>query len=465
MRLSHSRPVVAARFDEPNLVSAAGLVPVMRLAHDAGLGRLAGELLTVPGDKGANAGGKVTALVAGMAAGADSIDDMSLLRHGAMARLSGRPYAPSTLGSFLRAFAFGHVRQLDAVASRLLAGLAARTPLLAGLGDGLVCVDVDDTVIEVHGYAKQGAGFGYNKVRGLNALLATVATSRSAPVIVAQRLRKGSASSARGARRLTADALATVRSLRPAGSAGQVLLRADSAFYGHPAIGAAVRAGAQVSVTVRMDPKVKDAIAGIGDDAWTPIEYPEAVYDEQSGRWISRAEVAEIPFTAFSSRKKAEQVPGRLVVRRIPDLNRLASPGQESLFTLWRFHAFFTTSALDTVTADKTHRAHAIIEQVNADLKNSALAHLPSGRFAANSAWLVCAVMAFNLTRAAATVAGGPLGRATTATIRRTLINVPARIASSARRLTLHLPACWPWQDAWTTVFTRACGPPIPAAS
>jgi hypothetical protein len=259
------------------------------------------------------------------------------------------------------------------------------------------------------------------------------------------------------------DALATLRGLCPATPDGVVLLRADSAFYGHATVGAAVRAGAQVSVTVRMDPKVKAAIGGIGEDAWTPIEYPEAVYDEQAGRWVSRAEVAEVPFTAFSRRKKAEQVPGRLVVRRIPDIN--APPGQGTLFELWRFHAFFTTSGLDTVTADKTHRGHAVIEQVNADLKNSALAHLPSGRFAANSAWLVLAVMAFNLTRATATVAGGRLARATTATIRRTLISVPARISSSGRRLTLHLPLFWPWQDAWTTVFARACGPPIPAAS
>jgi hypothetical protein len=318
-------------------------------------------------------------------------------------------------------------------------------------------------VIEVHGYAKQGASFGYNKVRGLNALLATVSTPRSAPVIVAQRLRKGSANSARGAQRLAADALATAGSLRPAGATGPVLLRADSAFYGHATIGAAVRAGAQVSVTVRMDPKVKAAIAAIGEGAWTTIEYPEAVYDAEAGRWISRAEVAAVPFTAFSSRKRAEQVPGRLVVRRIPDLN--APDGQGTLFQLWRFHAFFTTSGLDTVTAGATHRAHAIIEQVHADLKNSALAHLPSGRFAANSAWLVLAVMAFNLTRAAATVAGGRLARATTATIRRTLITVPARISRSARRLTLHLPAAWPWQQGWTELFTRACGPPLPATS
>ena len=465
MRLSHSRPVGTARFDEPNLVSAAGLVPVMRLARDAGLDALAGELLTVPADKGANAGGKVTALVAGMVAGADSIDDMGVLRHGAMCTLFDQPYAPSTLGSFLRAFTFGHVRQMDAVASRLLAGLAARTPLLAGFGQGLVCVDVDDTVIEVHGYAKQGAGFGYNRVRGLNALLATASTAAAAPVIVAQRLRAGSANSARGARRLVADALATVRSLCPSRAASQILLRADSAFYGHAAIGSAVRAGAQVSVTVRMDPKVKAAIASIGDDAWTAIEYTDAVYDEQWGRWISRAEVAEVPFTAFSSRKKAEQVRGRLVVRRIPDLNPPDDPPQATLFQIWRYHAFFTTSGLDTVTADKTHRGHAIIEQVNADLKNSALAHLPSGKFTANSAWLACAVMAFNLTRAAAALAGGPLARATTATIRRAIIAVPARIASSGRRLTLHLPLAWPWQHPWAELFTRTCGPPLPAAS
>jgi hypothetical protein len=282
-------------------------------------------------------------------------------------------------------------------------------------------------------------------------------------VIVAQRLRKGSANSARGAQRLVRDALATLRGLRPASVDGPVLLRADSAFYGHATIGAAVRAGAQVSVTVRMDPRVKAAIAAIPGDAWTPIEYPQAVYDEQTGRWISSAEVAEVPFTAFSSRKRAEQMPGRLVVRRIPDLN--APAGQGSLFQLWRFHAFFTTSGLDTVTADHTHRGHAVIEQVHADLKGSALAHLPSGRFTANSAWLVCAVMAFNLIRAAATMAGGRLGKAATATIRRTLVAVPARIASSGRRLTLHLPAAWPWQHAWAEVFTRVCGPPRPATS
>jgi Transposase DDE domain group 1 len=464
VKLSHTSAAMSAVFDDPNLVSSAGLVPVVALAEAAGLRVLADEHLTVSSDKGANAGSKVTSLVAGMVAGADSIDDMALLRHGGMGRVFARAYAPSTLGSFLRAFTFGHVRQLDAVASRLLTGLATQAPLLRTGEDEHVLVDVDDTIIEVHGYAKQGAGFGYSGVRGLNALLATVTTAGSAPVVVAQRLRKGSSGSPRGAKRLVTDALKTVRALSPA----KPLVRADSAFYGRGLVGATVRAGADVSVTVRLDPKVKAAIAAIAEDAWRTIEYTDAVYDEQAQRWISRAEVAEIDFTAFSAQKKADQVPGRLVVRRIPDLNPKANHGQDTLFEVWRFHAFFTTTdpaVLDSVAADKTHRGHAVIEQVHADLKNSALAHLPSGKFAANAAWLVLAVIAFNLTRAAATLTGPMLARATTATIRRKLITVPARVASSARRIILHLPSAWPWETAWTRLFAHGCGPPTPTTT
>jgi hypothetical protein len=292
-------------------------------------------------------------------------------------------YAPSTLGSFLRAFTFGHVRQLDAVASRFLTRLTKQTPLVASTTAdaidtaGRVMVDVDDTIIEVHGYTKQGSGYGYSGVRGLNALLATVSTKDSAPVVVAQRLRKGSCGSPRGSKRLVADALKTVRTM----STGMPLLRADSAFFGHPTVAAALKAGADVSVTVRLDKRIKAAIASIPEDAWTSIDYTDAVYDEQADQWVSRAEVAEIPFTAFAAQKKAHHVPGRLVVRRIPDLNPAKTAGQETLFDTWRFHGFFTTTGpemADTVAADKTHRAHAIIEQVHADLKNSALAHLPS---------------------------------------------------------------------------------------
>lgn len=258
--------------------------------------------------------------------------------------------------------------------------------------------------------------------------------------------------------------MSNLKKLRPRATLGKVLLRADSAFYGYPTISAAIKAGADVSVTARLDPAVKAAIATIGEDPWEKIDYTHPIFDEDTGEWVSRAEVAEIPFTAFSSRKKSERVPGRLVVRRIPDLNPQAKDGQAALFDSWRFHAFFTTSHLDTVEADKTHRGHAIIEQVHADLKNSALAHLPSKSFAANSAWLILAVIAFNLTRAAATLTGPTFARATTATIRRKLITVPARIAASARRIVLHLPENWPWEKQWTDLFeTTGCGPPIPA--
>ena len=456
MQLSHTLPVVSASFDEPNLVSSAGLVPLMRLAEQAGLARLGDERLTVPTDKGANAGRKLASLVAGMAASADSIDDMALLRHGAMGKIFHRPYAPSTLGSFLRTFTFGHVRQADAIASRFLLALAEGTELLGREDDsGTVMVDIDDTIVEVHGHHKQGAAFGYSGVRGLNALLATVSTEQIAPVVAAQRLRKGSAGSPRGAVRLAADTLALIRRTCLAGR--PVLVRADSAFYSHALVTAALKTGAHVSVTVRMDPAVKRAIAAISDDAWTTIKYTDAIYDEEAGQWVSRAEVAEIPFTAFTSKKTDEQIPGRLVVRRIPDLNPKKNHGQATLFDTWRFHAFFTTvprAERDTVAADKVHRAHAIIENVHADLKASALAHMPSGVFNANAAWLVCAVMAFNLTRAAATLTKNTaLSRATTATIRRKLINLPARVACSARRLRLHLPQGWPWQRAWSALY------------
>lgn len=460
MQVSHVARRVSASFDDPNLVSAAGVFPIMQLAERAGLRVLAQKWLTVSTDKGANAGAKVASLVGGMVAGADSIDDMAVLRHGGMRKLFTTVYAPSTLGSFLRAFTFGHVRQLDAIASRFLGNLAEEAPLLVhdGTDDGYVFLDVDDTIIEVHGHQKQGSSYGYSGVRGLNVILATVKTATNAPIVLAQRLRRGAAGSPRGAKRLVRDAIATLHRLRGM-DAVRVLVRADSAFYGHSTVSAALTAGAAVSITARMDPAVKRAIATIPDDAWEAIEYTNAIFDEDTKRWVSTAEVAEVPFTAFVSRKKNEHILGRLVVRRIPELNKKALD-QPTLFDTHRFHAFFTTSTLDTVTADKTHRAHAVVEQVHADLKNSALAHLPSGVFAANAAWLVLAVMAFNLTRAAATIAGSGLAKATTATIRRKLVSVPARIASSARRLTLHLPKDWPWEPAWTILFSRTGGPP-----
>src|SRR4051812_39195675 len=249
-----------------------------------------------------------------MLAGADCIDDLDLLRHGAMGRLFTGVRAPSTLGTFLRRFTHGHVQQLDGVGARLLAGLAGRLPRLLGGGEQLVFVDVDDTVREVHGYAKQAAAYGYTQVRGLNVQLATVSTPLAAPLIARARLRRGNTSSAAGAGRLLAQAMTTARA---AGAGGQVLCRADSAYYGWAFVGTAIRRGAWFSVTARMTPSVTAAIAGIDEDGWTPICYPNAVFDEAEQRWVSEAEVAETGFIAFTGRRKSQHVTCRLVVRRV----------------------------------------------------------------------------------------------------------------------------------------------------
>jgi hypothetical protein len=466
MRLSHARTAITARFDDPNLVSCAGLVPVVALAQRCGLATLLAERLTIAAKGGANAAAKVLALVAGMVGGADSITDMDLLRHGGMGRLFDGIRAPSTLGTFLRLFTFGHIRQLDAVAAGFLARLAAATPVLPD-ADQLVFVDIDDTVRQTYGYAKQGTGRGYTGVKGLNALLAVISTPLSAPLIAATRLRKGSTNSARGAPKLLADALATVRR---AGAAGLVLVRADSAYYGHDIIAACRRAGARFSVTARLTPTVVTAIAGIDAHAWVPIRYPNAVFDEDEQRWVSDAEVAETTFTAFTNRRKAEHVTARLIVRRVRRLNPRTVPAgqtgtQGELFAVYRYHAVFTDSPEPMLAAEATHRDHAIIEQVIAELKNGPLAHLPSGRFAANAAWLVCAAIAHNLTHAAATLAGGRHRRTRTATIRTQLIATPARIARSAHRQVLHLPRDWPWEPGLDELFRRALHDPLTTAA
>jgi hypothetical protein len=472
MQLSHDPAVINAVFDEANLVSCAGLAPVLALAERAGLFELLTEHVGVPSP---NAALKVTSVVAGMVAGADSIGDMDLLRHGAMDRLFEGVRAPSTLGTFLRAFTFGHVRQLDAVAARLLAALAGQVPLLPGAGQ-VAYVDVDDTVRATHGYAKQGAGFGYSGVNGLNALLGIVSTPTAAPVIAAARLRRGPTNSARGAARLVSDALKAAKAAGADPKAGAVVIaRMDSAFYGHDVIAAVRRAGARFSVTARMTPTVRAAIAGIEEAAWTAIHYPNAFTDPDTGELVSDAEVAEVPlFTAFTSRRKKQQVTARLIVRRVKRLNPDAARGkvphgQEELFTTWRHHAVFTDSPEAMLDAEATHRAHAVVEQVIADLKAGPLAHLPSGVFTANAAWLALATIAFNLLRAAGVLAavqpGQGLAVATTATLRARLITVPARLARSARRLTLHLPTRWPWREHWTRLADRALHLTAPPAT
>jgi hypothetical protein len=464
VRLLHELAKIDVRFDDPHLVSRAGLVPVMALAGRAGLGELVGEHVRISRPCGVNAPVKAGCLVAGMIAGADSIDDMDVLRHGALPALFGGIRAPSTLGSFLRAFTWGNVLQLQKVHRLVLAELARRAPLLPG-GDVLAFVDVDSQQKRVYGHAKQGAAFGHAKiqgkgllVRGLNVLAGTVCTPLAAPVIAATRLRGGNAASARGAASMITEAAGTGRA---AGCTGTIVVRMDSAFYGAPACWAARTAGARFSVTVRMDPKVRAAIAAISEQAWTPIRYPRAVWDDQLRRWVSNAQVAEVAYTAFAS-KKGQAITARLIVRRVRDL----SPrGQGELFPAWRYHAIFTDSPFQTIQAEEHHRGHAQAEQVFADWTDGPLAHLPSGSFPANAAWLALSAISGNLLRAAGCLASLACAKARGATLRRDLIDVAARTARHGRgRLTLHLPEGWHREQEWASLFHAATGPPAAAA-
>jgi hypothetical protein len=347
----HSLAKTRASFDDPNLVSHSGPVPVMGLAQRAGLGNLVAEHVRPGGACGVNAAVKVPCLVAGMAAGAGSIDDMDLLRHGAMGALFGGIRAPSTLGSHLRCYTWGNAGQLEKAAREFLVNLAGLAPLLPG-ADVLAFVDIDSMQKRVYGHKKQGARFGHTKiagkpllVRGLNALAVAISTPLSAPVIAATRLRGGNAASARGAASLAARAITTARAC---GCAGTIIARMDSAYYNAAVIGAVRRNGARFSVTVPMNSSVRAAIAAIGEDAWTPIRYPRAIWDDQLDCWISDAEVAEIQYTAFAS-KKGQAVTARLVVRRVRDLNNKEAQGQDELFPLWRYHAVFTDSPFELV--------------------------------------------------------------------------------------------------------------------
>ena len=439
MQVCHGLSVVA---DEPNLIGVAGLVPAMALAEQAGLTGLLKAHLSVPAPSSAL---KARCVIGGMLAGADSIDDLDVLRHGGMDRVFTQVRAPSTLGTFVRAFTFGHVRQLDAVAARFVAGLCRRVPrLLGGIGQ-MAYVDIDDTIREVHGYAKAGAAYGYTHLKGLNAQVATISTPTAAPVIAAARLRKGNVDSGHGAPALITSALAGARQC---GAVGTVLVRADSGYYAAKTVHAIITGTAWFSITAPQDKAVRAAIGRIEAAAWTPIRYPRAVPDPTTGVLISDADVAEIDYVAFTSKKKVLKVPCRLVVRRVKAQGRSADSDQGELFPAYRYHAFITNSALSTVAADAAHRDHAIVEAIFAQLKQGPLGHAPSGRFTANAAWLAFAAITFNLARALGALASDRHAKARFATIRTHLITIPARIATSGRQLRLHLPSRWPWRDA-----------------
>jgi hypothetical protein len=460
MQLSHAAAAVDVVFDDPNLITDAGLVPMLALAEQIGLPDLVTDHVAITGaanGAGANPAAKVMSLLAGMVAGADSIEDIDRLRHTGNQTVFDQIRAPSTLGTFLRAFTHGHVQQLNAVLRQELIVLAQRVPLLPGTEE-VVFVDLDSTHRQVYGYAKQGAAVGRLKGRKtLHPLLATACTPISRPVVVAIRLRKGKSADVRGAARFLAEALTTVRSIAPT---AWIVVRADSKFYTADIAATAARYGADVSLTTGTNPSVNAAITQIPDQQWTAIHYPQSFVDTDTGELVSDAEVAQTPYTAFTSRPKHQHVDGWLIVRRVKRRNPHAASGQDGLFDVWRYHAVFVTSDIQMLQAESQHRDHAIIEQVIADGAASALAHLPSGSFAANAAWAVLWAIAHNLTRAVGVLAGAFHARATTATIRAHLITVPARLARSARRITLHLPQSWPWQPAWQALHAAVRRPP-----
>ncbi len=330
MQSLYSANMVDVAFDDPNLISDAGLVPLIALAEQIGLpGLVAEHLAIVDADNsaGANPHCKVMSVVAGMAAGADSIEDLDRLRQTGNRLVFGEMRAPSTLGTFLRAFTHGHVQQLNQVLRQSLIGLAQRVDLLPG-ADQVVFVDLDSTHRRVYGYAKQGAEHGRLKgKKTLHPLLVTVSTPIARPLVAGIRLGKGKSADVRGAVRFLAEALTPIRQIAPTAT---IVVRGDSKFYTADVAATAARYGAQVSLTTGSNPSINAAITTIPDQAWTAICYPDAFVDTDTGELVSDAEVAEIPYTAFTSRPKREQVHGRLIVRRVKRLNTGPPPGRTS---------------------------------------------------------------------------------------------------------------------------------------
>lgn len=454
-------------FDDEDLVSCAGLVPVMTLAAQTDLLALLADKINIAEPKiksgSANPAPKLATLIAGMCAGADCIDAVDIVRAGGMKTLFGEVYAPSTIGTLLREFTFGHARQLESVLGHHLAALCERVELLPG-ADQRAFIDIDSLLRPVYGHAKQGASYGHTKIsgrqilrKGLSPLVTTISTPGSAPVIAGARLRAGRANSAKGAARMIAQAVATARA---AGASGELVVRGDCAYGTGVLTTACRRAGARFSLAVTKNRTVAAAIAAISDDAWTPVSYPGAVRDPDTGNWISDAEVAEISYLAFGSTSHAVSV--RLIVRRVKDARY-----PDALFPLWRYHPFITNTDDPVEQADIAHRRHAIIETVFADLIDGPLAHIPSGRFGANSAWLLCAAISHNLLRAAGALAGGAHTVARGATLRRRIVTIPARLARPQRRPILHLPSHWPWSKAWLALWHNTIGysPPLTATT
>ncbi len=433
-RVSQNIDRVRVVFDEPNLVANAGLVMVATLMVRLGLERLINQTLRLVGRVGgANAGRKILTLVATLVAGGSHIDHADMLRSGDTRRVLGFGVAaPSTLGTFLRSFTFGHVRQLDRVIAETLRRVWG---LGAGPGDNRLVIDVDSTICEVFGYHKAGAAYGYTHRKGYHPLVASRADTGE---ILHVRLRKGS--SQKGANRFVEELIARVRR---AGASGEILLRADAGFWSRTLIDTADRLGVSYSITVNVNPSIRARIERIPETAWVRIDgYPDG----------GEADVASIGYlTARGPGHGPKMV--RLVVRRTRILGK-----QAALWPDWRYHVIATNRPQLATLVDQEHRHHAVVELAIRDLKAGAgLNHVPSGHFSANGAWVACAVLAHNLIRWTAML-GDPDTRDTltvAATFRTQVVAVPGRLVNRAGRHTLRLPTRWPWAQRFHRILTR----------
>ena len=428
-------------FDDHRLVANAGLLLPASLALRLGLVVLVNKHVDLGDAPGrANTGHKLLTLVASALAGGDCIDDADALRSGGTARVLGCVVkAPSTLGTFLRSFRWGHVRQLDRVSRELLARAWAAG---AGPGDSPLTIDLDSTICETYGLAKEGARRrGYTGQRGYHPLLAVAAGTGE---VLMARLREGRANTARGAAHFLRETLGRVRY---GGARGQLTVRADSGFYTHAIVAVCRQMGVRFSITVRQYQGLRHLMEAIPEEDWRPIPY-----------WMEgAADVAETTYTPFQAEPDA--APVRLIVRRVKP-----TPGSQLvLFAKYSYHAFITDREGDVLELEADHRRHAEIENAIRDLKYGVgLNHLPSGRFPANGAWLAVQVMAHNLARWTARIGlGEPV--ATTKTLRRRFFSLAGRLTRSARRLTLHLPGRWPWETQFSRALVRLQAIPYPA--
>ncbi len=428
-------------FDDHRLVNNAGLILPAILAQHLGLPQLVDRYLDLGRAPGrANTGDKIMTLVASALAGGDCIDDADALRAGRTSSVLGcMVKAPSTLGTFLRSFRWGHVRQLDRVSRELLARSWAAG---AGPGDGPLTIDLDSTICETYGLAKEGARHhGYTGQRGYHPLLAVAAGTGD---VLMSRLREGRSNTARGAAHFLRE---TVGRVRYAGARGQLTVRADSGFYTHSIVALCRKTKVRFSITVRQHAQLRKLIEAIPEDAWRPIPY-----------WMDgAADVAEAEYTPF--RSEPDAAPVRLIVRRV----KPAPGSQLALFATYSYHAFITDRDGDTLELEADHRRHAEIENAIRDLKYGVgLNHLPSGRFCANGAWLAVQVLAHNLARWAARIGLGEQ-LVTTKTLRRRFFSMAGRLTRSARRLTLHLPRGWPWEAQFSRALARLRALPLPS--